>query len=336
MRTVEEKSETDNGGILDVGNGKGILDSTVPIEFNGPQTICTEPSPTDSKSPKPSPLKMLLPTIPTEKQEEAVSLTPKTIGTTIKAKLPTIPTEKQEEAVSLTPKTIGTTIKAKVQSISTRTSMIPKVKSSTNLKVLGSNVTSSKIYRSPSLANSRSTPNLAVGSSTSSQAKTLRLNDIGYPSILRSIPKLNTTRIVSKTATNSVSQTRLVTPKTVLARSLPTKSAFSTACFACSNPSEYQPYDLPCLHDWITLFLLNIILGCCSKYSGYWNDRHTGNRWIVSLWTATPHQQPALDYTELQDISVPSVPRQHVIYHHPPETPPPQEFLELKKRESDI
>ncbi|XP_074027971.1 wurmchen 1 transmembrane protein [Leptinotarsa decemlineata] len=82
-----------------------------------------------------------------------------------------------------------------------------------------------------------------------------------------------------------------------------------------------------------SIFLLNIILGCCSRYSGYWNDRHTGNRWIASLWSATPRNQPPLDYTELQDISVS---QQHVVYHHPPATPPPQEFLELKKRESDI
>lgn len=25
-----------------------------------------------------------------------------------------------------------------------------------------------------------------------------------------------------------------------------------------------------------SLFILNIALGCCSQYSGYWNDRHTG------------------------------------------------------------
>lgn len=26
----------------------------------------------------------------------------------------------------------------------------------------------------------------------------------------------------------------------------------------------------------VALFVLNIALGCCSRYSGYWNDRHTG------------------------------------------------------------
>lgn len=84
----------------------------------------------------------------------------------------------------------------------------------------------------------------------------------------------------------------------------------------------------------LTIFILNIVLGCCSRYSGYWNDRHTGNRWIASLWTATPHQQPALDYTELQDIYVP--PQQQAFYHHPPTPPPPIQFQELKKKESDI
>lgn len=27
----------------------------------------------------------------------------------------------------------------------------------------------------------------------------------------------------------------------------------------------------------VSIFVLNIVLGCCSRYSGYWNDRHTGN-----------------------------------------------------------
>lgn len=55
-----------------------------------------------------------------------------------------------------------------------------------------------------------------------------------------------------------------------------------------------------------------------------------GNRYIVSLWTATPHQQPPLDLTELQEV----IPRQQVVY-----APLPAEkvqFLDLQKRESDI
>lgn len=102
----------------------------------------------------------------------------------------------------------------------------------------------------------------------------------------------------------------------------------------------------------VILFVLNIALGCCSRYSGYWNDRHTGksralsfqpknptyffdigNRWIVSLWTATPHNQPALDYTELETISVPNT---EVVYEA--QAPPQSEvqYLDLRKRESDI
>lgn len=84
------------------------------------------------------------------------------------------------------------------------------------------------------------------------------------------------------------------------------------------------------------IFILNIVIGCCSKHRQYWQDRHTGklaklqhgmkavhafvlcskwfpiligfewfligNRWIVSLWTATPHKNPPLDLTELEDV----------------------------------
>lgn len=52
-----------------------------------------------------------------------------------------------------------------------------------------------------------------------------------------------------------------------------------------------------------SIIILNIILGCCSKYREYWQDRHTGNRWLVSIWSATPHKQPPLDLTELKDVS---------------------------------
>lgn len=54
----------------------------------------------------------------------------------------------------------------------------------------------------------------------------------------------------------------------------------------------------------VFLFALNLICGCCSKNKGYWNDRFTGNRWLVSFWTATAHKQPPLDLTELQDIEI--------------------------------
>lgn len=50
------------------------------------------------------------------------------------------------------------------------------------------------------------------------------------------------------------------------------------------------------------IFILNLVLGCCSKHRQYWQDRHTGNRWIASLWTATPHNNPPLDLTELEEV----------------------------------
>ncbi|KAI4470008.1 deadenylation complex subunit pan3 [Holotrichia oblita] len=118
------------------------------------------------------------------------------------------------------------------------------------------------------------------------------------------------------------------------------------------------------------LFLLNLVLGCCSQHTYYWGDRHTGmknlkphindyilyfigNRWIVSLWTATPHNQSALDYTELEHHIVPhsvvvDSPKHPFEYsnvefqHHPvqPEIPVepevPAQYIEMKKRESDI
>ncbi|KAJ8737948.1 hypothetical protein PYW08_000543 [Mythimna loreyi] len=99
------------------------------------------------------------------------------------------------------------------------------------------------------------------------------------------------------------------------------------------------------------LLILNIVC-CCSRYSDYWLDRHTGNRWLVSIWSATPHKQPPLDFTELESNF------QQVHYVHPygddseeyrdihKHSVPPsvsqqpltssQEFLELHKRESDI
>ncbi|RZB40132.1 hypothetical protein BDFB_001730 [Asbolus verrucosus] len=80
----------------------------------------------------------------------------------------------------------------------------------------------------------------------------------------------------------------------------------------------------------VSIFILNVVLGCCSRYSNYWNDRHTGNRWIASLWTATPHQQPPLDLTELKAVQIP-----HQIVYLPPPSEK-VEYRELQKRESDI
>lgn len=109
----------------------------------------------------------------------------------------------------------------------------------------------------------------------------------------------------------------------------------------------------------ISIFVLNIVLGCCSKHREYWQDRHTGNRWLVSIWTATPHKQPPLDLTELEDVRIHetlssveyAVDSERTKFHHTPLQPqfsrPPraspqhhhrqEEFLELHpKRESDI
>ncbi|KAG4079781.1 hypothetical protein HA402_014912 [Bradysia odoriphaga] len=112
------------------------------------------------------------------------------------------------------------------------------------------------------------------------------------------------------------------------------------------------------------LVAINIILGCCSRHKYYWQDRHTGNRWLVSIWSATPHKQPPLDFTELQDVSyfqqapleqteyVVSPPRPdeprgfgrlaHQLHHHQQhqqhhqQHPQAEEYVELQKRESDI
>ncbi|XP_017063385.1 uncharacterized protein LOC108102745 [Drosophila eugracilis] len=121
-----------------------------------------------------------------------------------------------------------------------------------------------------------------------------------------------------------------------------------------------------------TIIILNIILGCCSKHRKYWQDRHTGNRWLVSIWSATPHNQPPLDFTELKDASYfqgihPTTHQQvfpddvvigvddlepvHSAHHHHQQQhqrpPRPEgrtlhqqrqreEYVELQKRESDI
>ncbi|KAH8300803.1 uncharacterized protein wrm1 [Drosophila kikkawai] len=118
-----------------------------------------------------------------------------------------------------------------------------------------------------------------------------------------------------------------------------------------------------------SIIILNIILGCCSKHRKYWQDRHTGNRWLVSIWSATPHKQPPLDFTELKDASYfqrfhPTTHQQvfpddvvigvddlepvHQSPSHQQQRPPRpegrtlhqqrqrEEYVELQKRESDI
>ncbi|XP_039763897.1 uncharacterized protein LOC120636469 isoform X2 [Pararge aegeria] len=47
------------------------------------------------------------------------------------------------------------------------------------------------------------------------------------------------------------------------------------------------------------LIILNIVC-CCSSYTDYWLDRHTDNRWTVSIWSATPSKKPLLNFAELE------------------------------------
>jgi len=108
-----------------------------------------------------------------------------------------------------------------------------------------------------------------------------------------------------------------------------------------------------------SILIINIVLGCCSKHRKYWQDRHTGNRWLVSIWSATPHLQPPLDLTELKDASYfqslypkqqgfhEDIESQEVPIHQAQRPPRPEgrslqqqqqreEYVELQKRESDI
>ncbi|CAO1314278.1 unnamed protein product [Diamesa tonsa] len=88
----------------------------------------------------------------------------------------------------------------------------------------------------------------------------------------------------------------------------------------------------------IFLCALNLICGCCSKHKHYWSDRYTGNRWIVSLWTAGP-QQPPLDLSELKDVKIDfpiNYPVKYTSVSHQSQRHQQEEFVELHKRESEI
>ncbi|XP_017780282.1 PREDICTED: uncharacterized protein LOC108565370 [Nicrophorus vespilloides] len=115
--------------------------------------------------------------------------------------------------------------------------------------------------------------------------------------------------------------------------------------------SDFTPFYITvsiCTIVFVTAVIINLVLGCCSKHSAYWNDRYTGNRYILSLWTATPHKQPPLDCTELNPSVIPTsivteLPRSTTEYsdlEFPQSTSTrPIEYLELqhqKSRESDI
>lgn len=89
------------------------------------------------------------------------------------------------------------------------------------------------------------------------------------------------------------------------------------------------------------LFILNIVFCWCSRHRSYWQNRHTGNRWIQPLWTVLPHKTPPLDLTELESAPVhyPQA-RQKVTQYRSPDThrdsPQTQEYMEMQKRESEI
>ncbi|GBP89565.1 hypothetical protein EVAR_58225_1 [Eumeta japonica] len=114
--------------------------------------------------------------------------------------------------------------------------------------------------------------------------------------------------------------------------------------------SNFQPFYIAvaiCSVVLGSILILNIIC-CCSRYSDYWLDRHTGNRWLISIWSATPHKQPPLDLTELGSNfeSVQYVHQYHSEIYHEQEYPrtsisqqpltSSQDYLEMQKRESDI
>lgn len=124
----------------------------------------------------------------------------------------------------------------------------------------------------------------------------------------------------------------------------------------------------------VALILLNIFFCCCSKHKHYWQDSNTGskyfhhifhcaltvhngcvflfipfflshvwnlcvfwigNRWILPIWSKTPHLQPPLDYTELDKSWLPA-PVEFVEPEYSYEERLPAVYLELQKRESDI
>lgn len=96
------------------------------------------------------------------------------------------------------------------------------------------------------------------------------------------------------------------------------------------------------------LFAINIVFWC-SRYREYWCDSNTGNRWIIPLWTKTPHNQPPLDLTELDEAWLPEpgeyeYPDNYSDYEQPASLRSQQEeFIELvrqhksfQKKESDL
>ncbi|XP_033222723.1 uncharacterized protein LOC117176578 [Belonocnema kinseyi] len=115
------------------------------------------------------------------------------------------------------------------------------------------------------------------------------------------------------------------------------------------NPGPYLFGDFTPFYVTITicsiiglfLIILNVTFCWCSRHQNYWQNRHTGNRWIQPLWTVTPHNTPPLDLSELEQGSRRYVyQRPQVVQYQQDEldvaTRDPEEYIELHKRESEI
>lgn len=108
--------------------------------------------------------------------------------------------------------------------------------------------------------------------------------------------------------------------------------------FAGHEPGDFTPFYSAigiCTVIGIALIALNVFFCCCSRHRDYWLDPNTGNRWVLPIWSKTPHLQPPLDYTELDKswlpVAEPVEPFEPIYEERLPTV-----YLELQKRESDI
>lgn len=63
-------------------------------------------------------------------------------------------------------------------------------------------------------------------------------------------------------------------------------------------PGDYSPFYITiavCTVVFAVILILNIVCCCSEKYKKYWQDPHTGNRWIFTIWVSSPKYQPPLD-----------------------------------------
>lgn len=125
------------------------------------------------------------------------------------------------------------------------------------------------------------------------------------------------------------------------------------------NREEYKKYNkdlVPIYGDFTTfyevitlctlfgvfLIVLNVTFCWCSQHSKYWKAKHTGNRFLQPLWTVTPHNNPPLDLSELEEGA-----QNNHVYYRPQvvqyqqdeldiATSHADEYIELHKRESEI